>query len=131
MINSDAMVNLLPRRNNLVIYVIYFKMVREPLVCRVILCQLGLNEDLNSVKCMRVHLRINRQNRLLTCLMLIRTLRSLRNSRRLCLHKAPNWSVLRQCLTNLFSVSCRNNLNFKILTWSISSLSIPQQVLLY
>lgn len=57
---DNATVNLLLERNDLIIHVIYFKMIRKPLVCRVTLQQLRLNEDLSAVKGVHMPWRIDR-----------------------------------------------------------------------
>lgn len=58
--SDNAMVNLLLERNDLIIHAIYFKRIREPLVCRVTLHQLRLNEDLSAVKGMHMPWKIAR-----------------------------------------------------------------------
>ena len=102
-----AVVNLLPRRKDLIIYVIYLKIFNKPLVYRVTLGQLRLNEDLSAGKHMHMHLRTDR-----IFFELSHTNKHTEvteNSPRLCLPKVPNWSVLRQCLASLF---CRNDLKY-------------------
>lgn len=56
---DDEMVNLLLRRNSLIIHVIYFKMIREPSVYKVT-SPAQIKWSLRAVKCMHMHLRKDR-----------------------------------------------------------------------